>query len=455
MKKLILALSVLFSFLWVKAQENLLLSGPMLGYLTMHETMIWLQTKAAATVQIAYYPLDKNGNITDTLWSDKVMTNKNGAFTAHLKLDQIKPDTKYKYDVFINNKKVKLNFPTQFKTKAIWRYRTDPPEFTFASSSGTYINDPKWDRPGKPYGGGYDIYTTIYKKHPDFVLWLGDNVYLRQNEWNSWTGMVYRYTHDRQLKQFQPLLANSFNYAIWDDHDFGPNNSDGSFPFKQISLKVFKLFWANPSYGVDGNPGTTTFFNWNDVDFFLLDNRYYRDPDLMKTDGYKTQLGKAQLEWLKRALVFSNASYKVIVIGGQFLNPAGVYETYTNFGFNKERQAIIDWIYQQKIYNVVFITGDRHHTELDMLKKQGEPTIYDITLSPFNSRPDVQAVNEVNKLRLPGTLVTERNFGLIDVKGPWHNRKMVITVYNVKGKELWTYTIKQEHPQHKSKSKED
>ncbi len=449
MKKVFLLVFVFSMFFYVNAQRDLLLSGPMLGYLTMHETVVWLQTRGPAQVQIAYYPLDQLGKITDTLWSDKIKTCKQKAFTAHIKLDQIKHDTKYKYDVFINGKKIKLDFLTGFKTKPLWRYHTDAPDFKFAASSGTYVRDPEWDRPGTPYGGGYEIYRSVYKKHPDFVLWLGDNVYLRQNEWNSWTGMVYRYTHDRQLAQLQPLLANTFNYAIWDDHDYGPNNSDGSFPFKQMSLEVFKLFWANPSYGVDGHPGAITFFNWNDVDFFLLDNRYYRDPDLMKTDGYKTQLGRAQLEWLKKALTFSEASYKVVVMGGQFLNTAGVYETYTNYGFDKERQEIIDWIYKQKIYNVIFITGDRHHTEMSVLKKDGEPTIYDITLSPFNSRPNKHAVNEVNKLRLPGTLVTERNFGIIEFIGPGKDRKVNITVYDVKGNEIWNYTINQEHPEHK------
>ncbi len=432
----------------LQAQPKLL-SGPMLGYLTMHETMIWLQTNAPATVQIAYYPLNAKGQPTDTLWTDKYQTTKATAYTAHLVLNKIQPATKYNYDVFINGKKVKLGFPRTFKTKTIWKYRTDPPDFTFAASSGTYINDPEWDRPGKPYGGGYEIYRTVYKKHPDFVLWLGDNVYLRQNEWNSWTGIVYRYTHDRQLPELQPLLANTFNYAIWDDHDFGPNDSDGSFPFKNLTLKAFKLFWANPSYGVGDIKGAITFFNWNDVDFFLLDNRYYRDPDWL-IDSNKTQLGKAQLEWLKRALVFSKANFKVVVIGGQFLNPNKVFETYANHGFDKERQEIIDWIYKQKIYNVIFITGDRHHTELDVLKKKGEPTIYDITLSPFNSRPNIYAVNEKNPLRVPGTLVTVRNFGLIKVTGPAKKRKMIITVYDKDGKELWQYTInRQSYPKKK------
>ena len=449
MKKFISLLLVACLAVVSFGQNKLLSSGPMLGYLTMHELMIWVQTTKPAKVQIAYYPTD---NPKDIHWTNMVQTQKSDAFTAHLLVDQIQPGKIYHYNLYINDKKIKLPFPTQFKTKIIWHKTDNPPTYSFAASSGSYINDPKWDRPGKPYGGGYQIYRTVYKVHPDFVIWLGDNVYLRQNEWNSWTGIVYRYTHDRRLPQLQPLLANVYNYAIWDDHDFGPNDSDGSFPFKGLTLKAFKDFWANPSYGLPNVPGAFTYFNWYDADFFLLDDRYYRDPDHMITNGYKTELGKAQLDWLKKALVFSKATFKFIAIGGQFLNTAARFETYSNYGFDKERQNLIDWIHQQKIYNVIFLTGDRHFTVLSKLSQPGEPTIWDVTLSPFNSHPATGFyAHDDNKLEVPGTLVTVRNFGLLTVSGPQGQRKLTITVYDVKGNVLWTKTIPAEYKNSQTK----
>jgi len=439
MRRLILSLLLIVP-LSLAAQKSLLQSGPMLGYLTMHEVMFWVQTKEPAKVKIAYYIEGSN----EKNWTNEVNTSKEEAYTAHLIGDKLVPGKKYKYELYINGKKVNLPYPTEFKTKTIWKYHTNPPTFSFAAGSGTYVNDPEWDRAGHEYGGRYDIYRTIYKMHPDFMIWLGDNVYLRQNEWNSWTGTVYRYTHDRSIPEMQPLLANVFNYAIWDDHDFGPNNSDGSFPFKDMTLKAFKTFWANPSYGVNDLDAAITFFNWGDVDFFLLDNRMFRDPDDLKTDEYKTMLGKEQLEWLEKALVASRATFKVVVMGGQFLNPVAKYETYSNYGFDKERQALIDFIYDQNLKNVVFLTGDRHHTELSILKKDGKPTIYDITLSPFNSRPNKSAVNENNTLRVPGTIVVERNFGIITFSGKRHERVMDIKVYNADGKLLWEKSYKEE-----------
>ena len=196
------------------------------------------------------------------------------------------------------DKLIQRSYSLEFQTQVLWQWRTDPPPFRFATGSGAYINETIYDRPGKPFGGEYEIYTRIYEQNPDFMLWLGDNFYLREVDWNSRTGILKRLTHGRATKEFQPLLGSVHNYAIWDDHDFGPNNSDRGFWNKETTLEAFKLFWPNPSYGINGKPGTTTFFEWADVDFFLLDNRYYRTPNSRK-HAYREMLGEDQLEWLE------------------------------------------------------------------------------------------------------------------------------------------------------------
>ena len=242
----------------------------------------------------------------------------------------------------------------------------------------------------------------------------------------------------------QALLASVHNYAIIDDHDLGPNDSDGSFWNKKAGLDAFKLFWANPSYGIDGAEGAITFFTWGDVDFILLDNRYNRTPNYRKS-GEKTMLGKAQLEWLKNSLSYSNASFKVVVIGGQFLTTAKRYETYINYGFYKERQEIIDYIQQEGIKNVVFLDGDRHHTEFSKLVQDKYPTIYDLTISPLTSHHSSTDPNEEKNLnRVPKTFVGERNFGHLSFSGKYKERVMKIQVFDSDGKELWTKEVKSE-----------
>lgn len=425
----------------LSAQKELLKSGPMLGYSEMREVMIWVQTKNKAEVKILYKNIaDSN----DKHWTNTVITTKEEAFTAHLTADTLEPGQKYLYDLYINNIKIDLPYKTQFQTLQLWKWRNDPPNFSFATGSGAYINEAKYDRPGTPYGGNYEIYEAIAQKNPDFMIWSGDNIYLREADWNTKTGIFHRYTHTRNTPEMQAMLASIHHYAIWDDHDFGPNDSDGSFWNKNQTLEAFKLFWANPSYGVGDIKGAISYFNWGDCDFFMLDNRYYRTPD-KKISGKGTQLGAEQLEWLKNSLVSSNANFKFVVIGGQFLNTSGFYETYSNYNFAGERAEIIEYIHKEKIENVIFITGDRHHSEISVLKRVDYPTIYDITVSPFTSHEASKKEFEVNSLRIEESLINKRNFAILSVSGKKNERVISVIFYDSAGKEIYKYQIKPEN----------
>ena len=111
------------------------------------------------------------------------------------------------------------------------------------------------------------------------MLWLGDNVYLREVDWWSEEGIAYRYGHNRAEPALQPLLAAVPHYATWDDHDYGPNNSDRSYVLKGAALETFTRYWPAAARGLPGVPGVFTQFQWGDVEFFLLDDRYHRAPE--------------------------------------------------------------------------------------------------------------------------------------------------------------------------------
>ncbi len=435
-------LVILFVFVTValKAQVNLIQNGPMMGYIDMKEAAIWLQTTEPAFVFIRYYPENDRNNIRN---SNKINTTYDKALTAHLIADNLEPGTTYHYELFINGEKVNLPYPAVFTTQKIWKWRTDAPDFKFAMGSGAYINETAYDRPGKPYGGGYEIYNHIADMHPDFFLWLGDNIYLREPDWNTRSGIFHRYTHDRAIPELQKLWAVTHHYAILDDHDFGPNDSDRSFWNKKETLNAFKLFWANPSCGVGDMNSATTFFNWSDCDFFLLDNRSFRTPNKRIEDN-KTELGEEQLQWLFDNLVNSYGTFKFIVMGGQLLSTSAMYESYSNYGFAAERQRIIDFIYKQKIKNVVFLTGDVHFSEVSVLKKKGQPTIWDITSSPLNSGANTNGDKQPNALRIPESVIMQRNFTLLEVEGKRGERMMKVTYYGTKGDKLYELEIKPE-----------
>ncbi len=447
-KKLIMKKHI-FSFLmflviWTVGAQKLIQSGPMRGHTSMTEVNLWVQTKRPAKVKFAYYP-KKNPGLKK--FTPQRKTRKQEAYIYEEKLTGLKRGTTYVYEVYINGKKQHFDYPLEFTTQDIWRWHKPPRDFSFAFGSGAYVNDKPWDRKGSPYGGHYKIYESIADKHPDFMIWGGDNVYLRQGEWNSRERIIYRYTHDRSIPEMQRLLATTAHYAILDDHDFGPNDSDGSFWNKNTTLEVFDMFWANPSVGVGNIKGAITQFSWYDADFFLLDNRYYRDANDLETKEHKTILGKQQWEWLKNALAASRARFKFVVMGGQFLNTARRFETYSNHGFDLERAEIIHYIYKQGIKNVIFLTGDRHESEISVYNpSNGDSVLFDLTVSPFTSGPNTHALQEKNHLRIPGSVIMERNFAIISVKGQRENRHVEVAFYNQDGKLIYRYVLNLKKP---------
>jgi alkaline phosphatase D len=408
----------------------------MVGYSEMREVLLWVQTNTGARVKFVYYP---EGNPSAKYQTEETVTEKQTAYTAKLTAENLEPGKVYQYELFINGQPVKLSYPLKFQTRKLWQWREDPPDFNFVTGSCTYVNDPPYDRPGKPYGENYEIFTTIYKQQPDMMLWLGDNTYLRETDWYSRSGILYRHTHTRSLAELQPLLGSVHHYAIWDDHDYGPDNSDRSFRQKKDALEAFKLFWGNPASGVNNQPGTTTMFQWADVDFFLLDNRYYHSPN-NRASGKRTLLGEEQVSWLIDALTASEASFKFIVVGGQFLNPVTYGENFSTFP--EERSKILRLISRENISGIIFLTGDRHHTELSKLERENLYPLYDLTVSPLTSAPNPQHIEEHNFLRVPKTFVGERNFARLNVTGPGNNRLLKIAVFDKSGTELWTRAIK-------------
>lgn len=422
------------------AENPLLQAGPMSGYADMREAMIWVQTSRPVEVYAVYTDV---GNPTIVRKTNKVLTTKAEAFTARLIADTVKPGHSYNYTLFIDEKPVILPYPTQFNTPPLWKWRGDPPEFTMLTGSCAYINQPEYDRPGNPYGGDYRIFSGMANQKADFMLWLGDNVYLREPDWNSLSGIQQRYTHTRSLPELQPFLASTHHYAIWDDHDYGPDNSNKSFTNKNAALETFRNFWGNPTYGTGNLEGAITAFQWGDADFFLLDNRWYRDPDELQKEN-KTILGEQQLEWLLNNLAGSKANFKVVAMGGQFLSDAATAELYTANGFQEERQKIIDFIYLHQIKNVIFITGDVHFSEVSVLKVDGKPTIYDLTFSTMSAGANKNGGSWKNTLRIPETVTTERNYGMIHFSGPEKERKITVSCYNSDNLKLWDQVIVRE-----------
>ncbi len=425
-----------------------LISGPMLGYVEHREVQIWLEVaKAVQKVEIRYHKVGKV-----TFSSVQVASNNLGHRYNPIKvtLEGLAMDKVYEYQILLDGEKQKLDFPLTFHTRKLWEWREPAPDFTFLLGSCYYLNDLPYDRPGKPYGQNPRILETMGNMPSDFMLWLGDNLYLREADYSSASGIAYRYSTNFSDKTMQKLRGTRANYAIWDDHDYGPNDSDGKFELKEVSLAHFKSYWANKTFGEPDNAGTYHKFKWSDCDFFCMDDRFYRSANSLsdsidgKPNPNKQFYGKKQLDWLKNGLIVSEASFKFIVTGGQVLNPLSDRECF--MFYPSEWQELMNFIIDNKIEGIVFISGDQHYSEL--IKRQLTPNFYpfyDFTCSPVTS--GIKDISKTpafkNPNRIDSSLLIANNFGKISVTGNKGDRQLTLETYDVDGKNKWRYVINQ------------
>lgn len=446
MKKILLAIIVLASA-YTQAQ---VISGPMLGHTDLRTATVWMQfTEDVKEATATYY---KKGTTTKQTTAFKI--NPGYAHTATATLVDLEPASTYAYYVVAGKNKSIVGMG-ELTTQTLWQHRekiTPLPSFSFLTGSCAYINQPVYDRPGKPYGNDSSIFEAMAKEKADFMLWLGDNWYTREVDYYSEWGLHFRPSRERAMPVYKEFLKAMPHYAIWDDHDYGCNDADKSYPLKETSREVFKKFWCNPSYGQNGQ-GIYTKFTWNDVDVFMLDDRWFRSNDETSDSIHgsvntnKRMYGEQQMEWLKNALLQSNSNsnitFRIIATGSQVLNPMSPYDCFRHY--SAEYKEMMDFLADNKINGVVFLTGDRHHSEIIKVGRAGTYPLYDITASPLTSGSHKWGKEEKdNPYRVVG-VEDMQNYTKISFSGDRKNRIMKVEFFNPKGVKQteWSIGIKE------------
>lgn len=428
-----------------RAQSSNIISGPVLGQITYRTATILLEVSPTVqSVSLQYWKKSEGIKAAKTVVYKGLLGN---SFNP-LKIDigELDMNTAYEYQCIVD-KKIVPKTKAAFTTLELWQWRKPAPDFSFITGSCAYFNQPIYDRPGKPYGGDSSIFETIAKEKAAFMLWLGDNWYTREVDYYSAWGLNYRASHDRSLPILQPLWRAMPHYAIWDDHDYGPNNANKAYILKEDSRKVFMQYWGNPSFGEEGK-GIYTKISYGDVDIFLMDDRYFRSSDDMnafihgKPNPIKRMWGEQQMEWLKNALLFSNATFKIIATGSQTLNKASKDDCLQSYPI--EFNELMDFFTTEKINGILFLTGDRHHSEVVEYKRDSAYTLYDITNSPFTSGIGVLKERDKefnNPDRIPNTLVEKQNYSRISIHGKKGERVLTVEFIDVKGNKLADWKV--------------
>lgn len=420
-----------------------IVSGPWAGNVELRNATIWIEViPEVKRISVKFYAKGDAGKFKIINYKGELGKEFN---PVKIELNGLEMNTTYNYNVLIDGRQIQQKNALQFTTKDLWQYRKPAPDFTFLTGSCAYINEPEFDRPGKPYGGDSSIFETMAKTKAAFHLWLGDNWYTREADYYTTWGLNYRPSHDRSLPVLQNFFSSMPQYAIWDDHDYGPNDAGKSYILKEESRKVFINYWCNPSYGEDGK-GIYTKVSYSDVDIFLTDDRYFRSEDEIpdsingqpnKDKGY---FGAMQMEWLKNALLFSHATFKIIATGSQVLNPFNSWECMRHY--SAEYNELMNFISAQKINGIIFLTGDRHHSEVIKQERKNLYPLYDVTVSPYTSGISKVTGDELNnKWRMPGTLVEEQNFGKITISGKLNERVLKVEFIGVKGDKFGEWSV--------------
>lgn len=405
-----------------------LVAGPMPGAPEPTAATVWVQTDRPGAAELAYWDETDPKQVRR---AGPLGLTAAGAFAGTVRVEGLEPGHRYRYRLLLNDQPVEFPQPLQFQTAP---REGEVPPVRIAAGSCHETRE-------LPAGAAdpYRIFDTILGFRPDLMVWLGDNLYFQPQECADPEAMARRYRAERAFAPLQGLLRGTHHLAIWDDHDYGPDDADSTFAFKGQSLELFRRYWANGNWGLPDAPGVFGSRRLGDVELFLLDDRSFRDPDSAPETPDKQLFGRRQIEWLQQALLASTARFKVIAAGGQLLHPAGRWEGWGRFP--REREAFLEWLAANAVSGVLFLSGDRHLTDLIRVSRVNNYPLYELTCSPLTGRTFGIAGERPNVNRIDGSLVGENNFCLLEASGGPDDRRLGLSVHASDGGMLWRFEI--------------
>ena len=324
------------------AQDAPAISGPMVGHTTDSSANIWMYAPKNAELELTLVEAaDANKKTVATFSNVPDPAGDLAGVPYKAILQDLKPLTKYDYQVKVDGK-ADAAYRGSFQTAPA---ANQAGKFRMAVTSCMKFGQPQ------------ESWELLQADKPDLHVTLGDTQYSDTTDPTTQWKHHLRY---RAVPQFADVLRSTPNYAMWDDHDYGPNNSDGTALGKEKSLAGWNQIWANPPSGTTETPGAFFKFSWGDVDFFMLDGRYHRSPDDAADDDKKRMLGDAQFAWLMDGLKNSQAKFKVIASGSTLADSKN--DGWRIYTFSRHR--LFDAIAKNHISGVLYLSGDIHRSRV-------------------------------------------------------------------------------------------
>ncbi len=360
-----------------------------------------------------------------------------------------------------------------------------------------------------PDEGGLAAYESMRKAEPDLFVHCGDTIYADQplvpertlDDGTVWKNLVtpakskvaetldeFRGNHlynllDENVRRFNAEVA---QIVLWDDHEVRDNwyptqvLSDERYQVKSVALlaaRAKRAFFEH--YPIRFSPDEAervyrAIPYGPRLEVFALDLRTYRGPNSPNRQtamGEDTAiLGAAQLAWLKAALRRSTATWKVVAsdmpLGVVVPDGPANFEAVANgdgpaLGRELEIADLLRFLRDEKVRNVVWITGDvhyaaAHHYDPVRARFKDFHPFWEFVAGPIHAgtfgpaRLDDTFGPEVRFLGIPPGMKPNRPpseglqfFGTLRIDG----RRQVLSVrlHNRKGEAIWNVDLPPEH----------
>jgi alkaline phosphatase D len=228
------------------------------------------------------------------------------------------------------------------------------------------------------------LWPQLADKDPDHLILLGDNIYADSKiTFGQFIGATppiiesqYKKLEDDEgfNSVLQKISGWDHLYATWDDHDYGINNGDKSFKYRNESMRSFLEFFHQSideqrlTRGGVYTSSTINITHSNDeifqVKILLLDTRFFKDPRHTQDGDF---LGETQWKWLEDELL-NDQTADVILLGSsiQILPTQKIVEESWSI-FPHARERLLRLIALSPCLNVILLSGDVHMAEVSQV----------------------------------------------------------------------------------------
>lgn len=354
--------------------------GPWSGALTPTSAVV--KAKVALNLPALRLAVSKNPDLSRAFY---VPAERSESRVATFRPRNLDPNQYYYYALEAGGS-MDLDRRGRFRT-----YPDGPTSFTFAFASCART------------ASSHPVFETILRNNPLFFMNVGDLHYLDIKANNR---DLFRAGYDLVLgSRAQSALYRSIPFVyMWDDHDFGGNNSNAEAGVHQAAQLAYQEYVPHyPLVAGTGHVPIHHAFTVGRVRFILTDLRSARTPITDPDDARKTMLGIAQKQWLKSELLAAKGNYPLIFwvstvpwLGTTGTNYYPVPATHTGFAhhrnlpplpisqgrvftqganrpppedhwslFSTERRELADFVKENSIAGLCIIHGDAHMLAAD------------------------------------------------------------------------------------------